>query len=238
MVIISKENKEYRELKSLLNKKERDKKGLFLVEGDHQIKEALKNNCLLKVISKEEENYSLPNIIISPKLLKSLSSLETPTVMGLCKKKNNKIIGDTIIALNHIQDPSNMGAIMRSAKAFGIKTIISDSSVDFYNSKVIRASEGYLFSLNLINCNLKEELLNLKREGYKIIMTSPHKGNDPEYFKNIKKKVIVMGNEGQGISEDLFLLNDEIICIKTKDVESLNVNVSLAIILYELSKNN
>ena len=139
MIISSVENKKIKEIIKLKNKKYRDEYKMFIVEGEHLVKEAYKNNCLIEVFSLEQSGYE-NETIITPNVMKKIASLaSSPSIIGICKMKNNDIIvGDKILILDNIQDPGNLGTIIRSAVAFNIDTIVlSTDTVSLYNEKTL-----------------------------------------------------------------------------------------------------
>jgi len=138
--------------------------------------------------------------------------------------------------LDDIQDPGNLGAIIRSAVAFNIDTIIlSNNTVDLYNSKVIRSTQGMMFKLNIIRTDLKEMIKELKEKNYHILATNVTNGKNIKELEKTEKLCIIMGNEGNGVSQELLNMSDEYIYIKmNEECESLNVAVATSIILYEL----
>ena len=139
--------------------------------------------------------------------------------------------------LDEIQDPGNLGTIIRSSVAFNIDTIIlSKTCVDLYNSKVIRSTQGMLFHINIIISDLKEIVMNLKKENYQILSTKVDGGKNIKEFKTSDKLAIIMGNEGNGVSAEIMNLSDNFVYIDmNKNCESLNVAVATSIILYELN---
>ena len=159
-------------------------------------------------------------------------------ICAICYKIKEKKIKDKVLCLDNIQDPGNLGTIIRSAVAFNFDTIIlNNESVDLYNDKVIRACEGMIFNINIIRCNLKEKLDQLKKDNYKIIGTSVKNNNLLKNIETGNKFAIVLGNEGKGISKEIDELCDDYIYIKMNDkCESLNVAVASSIIMYELSR--
>lgn len=241
MLYTSVENKKIKEIEKLNQKKYRDIEGLFLIEGEHLVKEAYKEGLLKTLIIKDNTNFNLDveTIIVSEGVLKYLSNLDTPQpVMGICKKLGPKELGNRILILDNIQDPGNLGTIIRSAVAFNVDTIIlSKDTVDLYNSKVIRATQGMIFKVNIIVEDLITYIPKLKKENYKIISTSVVNGkNIKELVKN-EKTAIIMGNEGNGVKKEISSLADDFIYIKMNNkCESLNVAVATSIILYELDK--
>ena len=152
---------------------------------------------------------------------------------------NDLKIKGNILILDEIQDPGNLGTILRSAVAFNIDTVIlGNGTVDLYNEKVLRAAEGMHFHLNIYNANLEEEILKLKQNHYKIIGTKLIDGINIKNYKTPEKYALIMGNEGSGIKEALLNLCDDYIYIgMNKDCESLNVGIATSIILYEFNKS-
>ena len=224
-------------IKKLNEKKYRDNTNTFLVEGEHLVHEAIKNNLVKYVIVRDDYNFDYDNkIIVTDKVLKYISNLNTPSgIMAVCNKPESSELGSRIIVLDNIQDPGNLGTIIRSSVAFNFDTIvISNDSVDVYNSKVIRATQGMLFNVNIIVTDIKEFLTSIK-DDYKIIGTDVTNGKSLTEFKNLKKFAIIVGNEGQGISLDAKKLCSDFVYIPmNQDCESLNVGVAASIIMYEL----
>ena len=237
MFYSSTNNEFIKSIKKLNEKKYRDNTNTFLVEGEHLVLEAIKNNLVKYLIVRDDYNFDYDNkIIVTDKVLKYISNLNTPSgIMAVCNKPNSKKLGSRIIVLDNIQDPGNLGTIIRSSVAFNFDTIvISNDSVDVYNSKVIRATQGMLFNVNIIGTDITSFLNDIKTE-YKIIGTDVVDGKSVSDFKNLKKFAIIMGNEGQGMSNDTKELCSDFVYIPmSKDCESLNVGVAASIIMYEL----
>ena len=224
-------------IKKLNEKKYRDNTNTFLVEGEHLVLEAIKNNLVKYVIVRSDFDFDYDNkIIVTDKVLKYISNLNTPSgIMAVCNKLVSKELGNRIIVLDNIQDPGNLGTIIRSSVAFNFDTIvISNDSVDVYNSKVIRATQGMLFNVNIVVTDITSFLNDIKDE-YKIIGTDVVGGKNVSDFKNLKKFAIIVGNEGQGMSNDTKKLCSDFVYIPmNQDCESLNVGVAASIIMYEL----
>lgn len=238
MIYTSTSNEKIKNIKKLQNKKYRDQKNLFIVEGEHLVKEAFSLSRLELLIV--EENYDIdidiPKMIVNDKVMKYLSELETPTpYLGVVKKNNNNFIGKRIIALDGVQDPGNLGTIIRSSVAFNFDTILlSKDCVDTYNSKVLRATQGMILKVNIIRCDLCEILCKL--DNYKIYGTSVVNGKNIKDVKEKNNVVVVMGNEGTGVTKEVQeLCNDFIYIPMNKNCESLNVAVASSIIMHELN---
>lgn len=239
-MIESLDNKKIKELRKLKDKKYRDKEKKYLVEGIHLVLEAYKKGDLLEIILGENEDVDIlvSKVYVSNQILKSLSSLETPyKVIGVCKYPNEDLeLGDKLLILDGVQDPGNLGTIIRSSVAFNISTVVlGNNCVDLYNSKVIRACQGMNFHINIIRRDLKDFITNIKKEDYYILGTNVNDGSDLKSISNLSKYAIIMGNEGNGVSKEIQDMCDKKIYIKMNDkCESLNVAVATSIILYEL----
>lgn len=234
MKLTSVSNEKVKYWVNLKDKKFRDKEGVFLIEGDHLIEEAKKNNLIKYTISMVNEDA---DYYVTREIMEKISHQKSISLnVAVCGFLKEDSIGGNVLILDNLQDPGNLGTIIRSAVAFGIDTIIiGDTCVDLYNPKVIRSTEGMIFNLNIIRRNLKEIIPILKNLGYKIVGTDVNKGKD---IRKINKEniAVVIGNEGNGLSEDVKTLCDEFIYIKMDSkCESLNAGVAASIIMYEVS---
>ena len=245
MLITSVDNKKIKKYTSLKSSKGRKDEGLFLVEGAHMCYEANKNGLLVDLLVLENTeisfNYASEITYVTSNVLKKVSSLTNPNnVIGVCRIIENKeIIGNHILILDNVSDPGNIGTIIRSSKAFNIDTIIlSTNSVDIYNDKVLRSTQGMIFNMNIVYGDLLEIIPRLRDNGYLILGTNVVDGTD---VKNIKtnKYALIMGNEGNGVSDEIQAMCDKNLYIKmNSDCESLNVGVATSILLYELNRGN
>jgi len=241
VLITSTDNNKIKYVNKLKNKKYRDSENKFLIETFNLVEEAEKENLLLEVFLLEGEvlpfSVSCSINYVTEEVMNKIKSINTSKVIGVCEKKENfSSLGEKILLLDGVQDPGNLGTIIRSSVAFGVDTIVlSLDSCDLYNDKVIRASEGAIFKINVIREDLKSIISEIKDLGIDIYGTDVSNGIDVSSVSSLKYAV-VMGNEGRGISEEIKSLIDKKIYIKTKEVESLNVGVATSIILYELSK--
>ena len=240
MLITSVNNEHIKEIIKLKEKKYRDKENKFIVEGEHLVLEAFRAGLVDELILEQDTVFPL-NVdditYVSFDIIKKISDLESPSkVMAVVRKKKEEKILEKVLMLDNIQDPGNLGTIIRSALAFDIDTIIlSLDSVDLYNPKVIRATQGMIFHLNIVRRDLKEAIDTLKSEGYKIVGTKVTSGKDVKTAKIYSHFALIMGNEGSGVKEELLKCCDEYLYIKTSDkVESLNVAVATSILIYEI----
>lgn len=233
MKITSKDNSIVKELEKLFNdKKYRDSKELYIVEGYHLVEEANKAHVLKDVYSiKEELNY--PNaIIITEEILKKITNTVTPQgIIGVVKKNNDLTLNDKILYLDRVQDPGNIGTLLRSALAFGFKSVILDECCDIYNPKVVRSSEGAIFNLSFPKCKLNE------LTDYDIVSTSMNGFDSTNYKFDQGKICLVLGNEGSGVRKEYQEMANINLTIPMEKIESLNVGVAGSILMYEIKKN-
>lgn len=240
MKIESLQNTKVKEWLKLKEKKYRDRTNLFLIEGDHLIKEAQKKGVIKEVITTDESyDGNLPHFEVTGQIMKKLSEQMSSTkIMAVCEKWDTQEIKGNICILDNLQDPGNLGTIIRSALALGIDTIIlSHDSVDLYNEKVIRASEGMIFHLNFIRSDLKDIFPKLKELNYAIYGTNVLKGTDLKNIHFADKRAIIIGNEGNGMKKEWERYCDTLINIPlNKKCESLNAGVAASIIFYEMKE--
>lgn len=241
MLYTSLENKKIKELKKLHKKKYRDQIGLFLIEGEHLLEEALKKNLVCEIFYLEgfQKEQIVPVHTVTSTVMKELSELETiPNVIALCKKKDEVVSGNRILAIDGVQDPGNLGTMIRSAVAFHVDGILlGEDCVDLYNSKTIRATQGMIFHIPIEKGNLQIKMKEYRSNGCHLYATNVEHGKSLKCIEKYEKVCIIMGNEGNGVKEELQALCDELLYIDMNPVcESLNVAVATSIILYELDK--
>lgn len=235
-MIESKANETYKHLKRLKQSKYIKEFNEFLVFGEKLITEALKAGIVKSIITSNE--FISHDILISAELMNDLVPKNMNFEMiALCEiKPQDKVLSKHILVLEDIQDPNNLGALIRSALAFNFNHIImTDKCAKPYNDKVIRASSGSVFHANInIADDIYEEINSLKDQGY-LVYTTDLRAEDKTHAPS-SKSILVLGNEGQGISPKMRNLSDQTIKIKTNTVESLNVLVAGSILMYEWSK--
>lgn len=240
MLITSLNNEHIKELIKLKEKKYRDLSNTFLIEGRHLVLEAHREKKIVELILEQDELFPLDTntLYVSSNVMKRLSDLSTPSnVMAVVEKLDEKPIGEKILILDNIQDPGNLGTIIRSAVAFNFDTIVlSPKTVDLYNPKVVRSTQGMMFHINIIVKEPVSFINELKNEGYKIVGTKVTNGVDVRDSKTYSHFALIIGNEGKGMSEELSELCDEYLYIKMNDqCESLNAAVAASILMYEIS---
>lgn len=239
MLITSRDNNRIKHVRKLLNRKNSLEEGLFVIEGENLVEEAIKNKLLVELylLDGEENNFNFDSNYVTLDVMKSMSSLtSTPRVIGVSKYINKSELGKRIVLLDDIQDPGNAGTIIRNAVAFNVDTVVfSPKSVNPYNEKVLRSTGGMIYNINIIISSLEDIIKEIKEKNIKVYGTSL---KESESLKNIKSEdefAIILGNEGNGVSDKVLSLSDIIIKIEMERAcESLNVGVSSGIILYHM----
>ncbi|MDR3330671.1 MAG: RNA methyltransferase [Endomicrobium sp.] len=250
MIIESPQNLIFKYVLNLKEKKYRDKDSLFLVEGKKQVGEISKNWNIKQILISEKYKNDIPvffkNVItFSEHLFSKLTTTQsTQGILMVVEKKRYDII-ETIknsglfIILENIQDPGNLGTIIRSADTFAVKAIfVSKGSADIYSDKTIRATMGSIFHLPVIdNIDIESTLNLMKKERITVFATSL---KSKKYLNNIKipnKSVFIIGNEANGIKNKTENLADDLVKIYMPgNSESLNAAIAASIIMYEASK--
>lgn len=240
MLITSPSNDKVKELVKLKNKKYRDDNDIFFVEGKDLCDEAYNSGLMREIYildGKDDIYDGIPYCFVSSEVMKKISDMPSITdYFAVVTKKVEQKPGNRVIILDNIQDPGNLGTIIRSATAFNFDTIIlSTDTVDLYNPKVVRSTKGMLFNTNIIVRDLETYLKEL--EDYTIYGTDVTKGIDIRK-EDIKDKIaIIIGNEGRGMSENLKKYCQKFLYIDmNKNCESLNAGVSASILMYEVYK--
>ena len=241
MIITSLDNKKIKEVVKLKQKKYRDIENKFIIETLNIIKEAYNMGYLLELYVLEGTTlnikFDVPINYVSKNVFNKISSLENSYILGVCKKKVSVLEGKRYVLLDNVQDPGNLGTIIRSCVGFNVDTLVlGDTCVDLYNDKALRASEGNIFKLNIVRTSLKDVIKILKEKNITIYGTDVNDGENIDKIENNSSFALVMGNEGNGVSNDIKALVDKNLYIKTsKNLESLNVGVATGIILYKIS---
>lgn len=237
MVITSKDNKRIKAVRKLLTKKERTKAKQFLIEGEHLVEEALKWNANileLFVLENSEFNFDLKTTVVTKDVMKSLSTLVTPPgIVAVVEMNTQTINSDRILALDGIQDPGNLGTLIRTADAFNFNRIlIGKDTVDPYSDKVLRSSQGSHFHVSIEDTDLVETMNDFDGT----VLTTDLQGEALSSQKITGPLMIVLGNEGQGVSDDVLShANYKVKIDMPGHAESLNVSVAGGILMHQYS---
>lgn len=238
MLITSVNNDKIKELVKLRDKKYRDKLDSFFIEGIDLCNIAYEKGLLREVyiLDGAKNIYDgVPYAYVSAEVMNKISDLESVSeYFGVCSKKVEGDIENRILVLDDIQDPGNLGTIIRSAIAFNFDTIVvSHGTVDLYNPKVIRSTKGMIFNINYLVRDLVSFFKEL--DDYVVYGTDVNNGDNIKNETIPEKLAIVIGNEGKGISEEVRACCNKFIYLgMNKECESLNAGVAASIIMYEV----
>lgn len=240
--ITSLSNPYIKDLSKLKDKKYLEKSDVFLVEGKHLVEEAYKNGCLKQILSDDESLFieGVDCVKVTYDIIKKITDTVNPqNIIGLVSKFNNEIDIENIksvVILDGVSDPGNVGTIIRTAAGLGIDLVVlSNDSVDLYNSKVVRSTQGALFSTKILKCDIKKLILDIKKNGIKVFGTALDGSIELKKVSKPDKFAIVLGNEAQGVKEEVLDLCDSKVKIDITDkVESLNVAIAGAIVMHYL----
>lgn len=253
-VITSKDNEVIKHLKKLSDKKYRDQNNEYIIEGVKLLEEAVtenakiktvvicdectKNNAISKNLMYEIAKYNC--VYVAENVFKTITQVMNPQgIIAVIEKDTSEEEIDytqsVIIALDNIQDPGNLGTILRTVDSCGLKQIlVSKGTADVYNPKVVRSTMGAIFRVKVIECeDLKQTFKNAKKHHFKIVVSSLQTDKNI-YDIDYNKKIIVIGNEANGVGKEIQDMADEKVVIPMLGkTESLNASVATAVILYE-----
>lgn len=257
--VTSRQNALVKELRKTFAQGEPTTDGSLAIEGVRLIEEAVRSGLRFQAIIFSESGRAhaarlLPQIsshaealLLPDDVFTSAVSTETPQgVAALVKLKpvnREELItqisnGGLLVGVAGLQDPGNLGTVIRSAEAFGSRGIlIGEKTVSHFNPKVVRASAGSLFREPLVRVNMMESIQALRRRGVRVLATSSHKGTPLPKVNFSGPCMVVIGNEGAGVPTDVLSVADELITIpQSLRVESLNAGIAASIILYEAAR--
>lgn len=248
-IISSTKNEKIKELSKLQTAKGRKKAGLYLLEGEHLVEEAIKEKApieLMVVSSNRLEDYQhlleqtvVQVLVVSQEVFQKLSMTETTQgILAIVKMENQTEppCSGRIIVLDAVQDPGNLGTIVRTADAAGFDAVIlGTGTVDLYNDKVLRSMQGSHFHIPVFQADLRDYLPALKNQGVEVAVTALHRDSkDYSILQGKSDIAIVVGNEGQGVSSEVIELADVVVTIPMfGKAESLNVAIASALLMYK-----
>ena len=218
----------------------------FLCDGNKLLEEALNSSIDIDIVlTTKSLEYTFADdtcvYLTHDNIIDSISPLQTSQrLLFVCRfpqPGEYDLHCGTHLLLDNIQDPGNVGTIIRSALAFGIKSVIvTEGSADIYNPKTLRASMGAIFKQKIISKDISE-ITELKKSGVKLIGTSSDSTSVDIRNADFNNSIIILGNEGQGISKELLSLCEEIVTIPlAQDCESINVAAAASILMWEACK--
>jgi len=246
-MITSVQNNRVKQWCKLQTRKGRVRTGTFLIEGYHLVEEALASRWEIKEVILMKGNRrpdSLDNIqttIVSETVFQKISQTKTPQgIIGvLTMKKHITYMGDRVLMIDQVQDPGNLGTMIRTADAAGFSSVIlGEGTVDLYNDKVIRATQGSLFHIPILQANLLNKIKELKQSGFTIWASALKHATNYDQMNSSEKIALIVGNEGAGIQDKILLKADHIVKIPIYGKsESLNVSVAAGILMYSVSEH-
>ena len=235
-----------KDLAKLKEKKYRSLTNKYIIEGKHLVDDAYQEGLLKEVISTNLDilnNYQeVSKIKVNQQILNKLSDTTSPQdILGICEIKNIDVDYNNykhILLLDDVKDPGNVGTLIRTALAFDIDLVLlSNSSCDIYNSKVVRSTQGAIFKIDIAYKDLCKEMDSIKKAGIKVISTSLSADKEIKDIGSIDKYAIILGNEASGVSHNIQRQADiNVIIPISKRIESLNVAIAGAIMMYEVNK--
>jgi TrmH family RNA methyltransferase len=256
--VSSRQNALVKDLRKALSQGEPTAEGYLAIEGMRMIEEAIRSGLrfqavffsdagsghatrLLPQIGSQVETLLLPDEVFA-----SAVNTESPQgVAALVKLRPHKFedvlesaSDSLLVGVAGIQDPGNLGTIIRSAEAFGARAVLlGEKTVSHFNSKAVRGSAGSLFRQPLLRVKLIESITALKQQGLHVLATSSHKGKPLHEANFTGAAMIVVGNEGAGVPQEILSLADELVTIPhSLRVESLNAGIAASILLYEAAR--
>ncbi|PSL44044.1 TrmH family RNA methyltransferase [Salsuginibacillus halophilus] len=247
--IESSKNQKVKDAKRLRYKKYRERDERFLIEGPHLIEEALKSGREIERIFADDPDkvpdvagrYNIPTALVNEQVIQELTGVQNPQgLVAVCMipSKPEKLVEGIYLLLDEIQDPGNVGTMIRTADAAGAKgVILGEGSADVYNEKAVRATQGSIFHIPVIQGPLEEWIDQLKEQGVPILGTGIAEGTSHTALAPLKSFALIVGNEGGGVKPELLEKTDQNVYIPIHgDAESLNVSVATGILLYHLRK--
>lgn len=241
-MITSTKNDTIKQWMKLHKKKYREQTGQFLLEGDHLVEEALESDWDIEQLIVREDRQDeawlkdYPATVVTDHVFKALA--DTPSPQGVIAVVNIKPYQTDqfkkILVLDNVQDPGNVGTMIRTADAFNYDgVILGKGTVDLFNDKVIRATQGSLFHLPVVKADLQTLLPDLQARGVRLIASTLEEAVPLEEVTVPNSCAVIVGNEGSGVASNIQELSDLKVKISINGrAESLNVGVAAGILLY------
>ena len=233
-MISSLDNKKVKELAKLHQKKYRQDS--FLICEQELIEKARQTGHLDLLVYSDRQPFEFDNVLeVSKEVLNKISRDDSVAYLGVSKTiKESDDYGNRVLILDQLQDPLNIGRIMEAALLFGFDSLIlSENCADIYNEKCLSNCKGGIYTLNIVHKNLETEIPVLQSKGYKVYATGLRNNTRELHEVEPRAKIaIIMGNEGSGVRSQLMDIADEIVKIDMRNIDSLNVSMAAAIIMY------
>lgn len=239
-MITSLTNTTIKELMKLKHKKHREESGYYLVEGEHLVEEALKAKQVITLISTKEIESEVEVLIVSEEIMKKLAFTKQPqSIMAKCEIVKAESLREVnrYLLLDSLQDPGNVGTLIRTALSFGITQIVlSPTCVDIYNDKVLRSMQGAHFHLSCIYQELENTIPALQDKNIFVLGSALEGGVPISTIERPSKIAYIVGNEGAGMRKEIMALCDALAYIPIVGIESLNVAIAGSILMYHFQE--
>lgn len=245
-MITSLQNEKVKSWKKLHQKKERERLGTFLVEGFHLVEEAYKSDWeIVELIVEHDTNVpstleGIPRAVVSEQVFKHISKTESPQgIAAVLNMKSSEVeIGNHVLLIDAIQNPGNLGTIIRTADAAGFDTVfLGKGTVDPYNDKVVRATQGSIFHISVVSTHLQDQIRELKDRGFDIWATALTNSQVYHDVKPSERTALILGNEAHGVAREYLRQADAIVKIPIYgEAESLNVSIAAGILMYYIKQ--
>lgn len=245
-MITSVQNIKVKRWRKLQKRREREKAGAFLVEGYHLLEEAKQSGAtILEIIV--EQNKEIPEqcndaiiTVVNKSVFSHISQTEAPQGIAavVAMGPSIDVMGNYVLLIDAVQDPGNLGTIIRTADAAGFDAVVlGEGTVDLYNDKVIRATQGSLFHVPVLRANLVETVDRLKTVGFHIWATALDQAKIYNQVEVTEKTALIVGNEGAGVHSKILEAADTIVKLPIQGkAESLNVSVAAGILMYYIRR--
>ncbi|MDT2756550.1 RNA methyltransferase [Enterococcus asini] len=237
-----------KELRKLHQKKYRDRQNRYLIEGFHLVEEGMKAQAEIEMLLLTEKGITewgewlasqrCEQYLITEELMASLSDLPTPPgIIAVIQKPqvNQEITKGRWLLLDRVQDPGNVGTMVRTADAAGFDgVVLGEGCADLYSTKVLRSMQGSHFHLPVVSGILSEVILHCQKNAIPVYGTELNE--EAKAFQKVavrEEVALIMGNEGQGVAKELLAMTDGNLYIPIYgQAESLNVGVAAGILMY------
>lgn len=242
MMIDSLNNRQVVAWNKLKQKKYRDEAGLFLVEGEHLVREAAQAGLIDTVLVRQGAAADISGTVVtvSDRVMAKLShNVSLNDVIAVCRIPDTPLAADArrLVVLENVQDPGNVGTILRTACAFGYDgVLLTEDCASVYGDKAVQASQGALFHVPVLTQSRKEILARLEQRGIPLLGTSPRGQTALNDFRPSQAFALAFGSEGQGLSDELLGHCRTTLKIEMEQFESLNVAVAAGICLWKLAR--
>lgn len=238
-MITSMQNARIKELVKLKQKKYREKESSYLVEGEHLVEEAIKAQVVELLVSTKPITSEYEVLLVTPEVMEKLSFTKHPqSILAKCQMLEAPALqaGVRYLILDTLQDPGNVGTLIRTALAFGIQQVIlSPGCVDIYNDKVLRSMQGANFHIECLYQPLEDVIPWLQEHNVFVVGSALEGGKPIQEIASMPKMAYIVGNEGNGMRKSIMKQCDALAYIPITSIESLNVAIAGSIMMYHFT---